>query len=341
MNNIECEFLSLDNCWDKEVQNHTFDIYHLSGWLKSSSAIDGGEAKGLMVKFNNKNILFPLIARKLDNDYWDATSTYGFGGPLGESKFTVEELDILLEFTLDFLKKEKCVSWFLRLNPILNKDWNSSIGTLVEHGPTLSSDLTKTEEEHWSETQNQHRRGIKKAIKSGVEIEISSLNEENCIVFSKIYAETMRHLNASKFYFFDDSYFLKLAKNLSERLILVTAYYEGLAISSSIYSHCKESGIMQYHLGGTLNDYRNLQPAKLITHKAIEWGRQNDYKTLHLGGGLGAQRDSLYSYKKGFSSNEHLFKTHRFIVDYDKYKDLLEVDTRIDILDGFFPLYRL
>lgn len=340
MNIVEFKFLSLDDSWDKEVQNHTFDIYHLSGWLKSSSIIDGGEAKGLVVYFRNKSILFPLIVRKLENDYWDATSTYGFGGPLGEGEFTVEELDMLLKLTLEFLKKEKCVSWFLRLNPILNKNWNSSIGKIVEHGPTLSSDLSKTEEEHWSETQNQHRRGIKKAMKSGIEIDIDSLNEKNYLTFAKIYSETMKHLNASDFYFFNDSYFLELAKNLSDRLILITAYYEGLAIASSIYGHCEESGIMQYHLGGTLNDYRNIQPAKLITHKAREWGRQNNYKLLHLGGGLGAQLDSLYEYKKGFSSNEHLFKTHRFIIDHEKYNELLDSNTEADMLEGFFPLYR-
>lgn len=340
MSDLECRFLTIDGNWDQEIKAYMFDIYHLNDWLTASKAIDKGKAIALVTSLNGKKLLFPLIIRKIDDEYWDATSTYGFGGPIGDNDFTIEELDNLLEFTLNFLKEKKCVSWFLRLHPILNSNWDSSIGKIVEHGPTLSSDLQKTEEEHWLETQNRHRRGIKKAIKSGVEIEISDFNQSNYLDFSKIYSETMKHLGAAEFYFFDESYFLELAKNLSDRLILITAYFEGLAIASSIYSHCKESGIMQYHLGGTLNDYRHLQPAKLITHNARQWGRDNNYKLLHLGGGVGARLDSLYDYKKGFSSNEHLFKTHRFIINQKKYDALLGDDMNASDISGFFPLYR-
>lgn len=337
---VNCRFVEIDDNWDQQVEAFNFDIYHLSGWLKSSTMIDGGECKGLIVEAEDKKLLFPLIIRKINEEFWDATSTYGYGGPLGDNLLEVEDLNYLLEQTIIFLKQHNCVSWFMRLHPILNVNWDVGVGTVVEHGPTLSSDLTKTEEEHWAETQTRHRRGINKALKNSISTKIEELNHENALTFCKIYTETMQHLNASDFYFFDKNYFLSLANNLPQRLLLITAFDCDQPIAASIYTLCPESKIIQYHLGGTLDAYRDLQPAKLITHVARTWGRENKYEILHLGGGVGASLDSLYEYKKGFSSNEHLFKTYRVIVNEEVYANLLDQPDEVGELTGFFPLYR-
>ncbi|MHA3893186.1 hypothetical protein [Acinetobacter sp. GXMZU3951] len=338
--NVKCSLIDINDQWDVVVKKFNFDIYHLSGWLKSSVLIDGGQAKGLIIQSENSELLFPLIIRKIDDIFWDATSPYGYSGPLGDSVLTYQEIDQLLKHAIHFLKELNCVSWFIRLHPILNIGWKSTFGIIVEHGPTLSSDLSKTEEEHWAETQHRHQRGIKKALKYSLYTKIEEFNENNALIFSKIYTETMKHLNASDFYFFDDLYFIQLAKNLKGRILLITAYHMENPIAASLYTYCKESGIIQYYLGGTLDAYRNLQPAKLITHIARAWGRENKYSILHLGGGLGASLDSLYEYKKGFSSNEHLFKTHRIVVNSDIYIKLSNKNGRVGQLTEYFPLYR-
>jgi len=63
---------------------------------------------------------------------------------------------------------------------------------------------------------------------------------------------------------------------------------------------------------------------------------------LHLGGGLGSKLDSLYEYKKGFSSRELLFKTYRLVVNPAKYAALVANKwfTENDLSSEFFPLYR-
>lgn len=338
--NVFCSLVNIDKKWNEEIKKFDFDIYHLSDWLNCSKEIDKGEPKGLIIRIENRTLLFPLIIRKVDNIFWDATSTYGYGGPLGDNLLNKYEIDELLYAALEFLKEKNFISWFIRLHPILNKNWESSFGVIVDHGPTLSSDLTKTEEEHWAETQNRHKRGIKKALKESIVVKVERLTKENVILFSKIYTETMKHLNASEFYFFDEAYFLKLSEKLSDKIVIIIAYDKLKPIAASLYTHCKESKIMQYHLGGTLNDYRALQPAKLITHTARAWGRENGYKFLHLGGGVGASLDSLYEYKKGFSSNEHLFRTHRIIINQSKYTELVPDELESTDSKGFFPLYR-
>ncbi|GAF54205.1 type IIA topoisomerase [Psychrobacter sp. JCM 18900] len=106
---------------------------------------------------------------------------------------------------------------FMRLHPIINKEWIPTVGKALTHGLTLMSDLSKSEEEHWSETQNRHRRGIKKAMKMDVVTKTEFLTRQNAMVFSDIYKETMRHVKASNYYFFDDDYFFNLLENLQEK----------------------------------------------------------------------------------------------------------------------------
>lgn len=344
MNNTNVFFVEINEEWDKKIANHQFDIYHLSGWVNASTVVDKGRPLGIIANYQNKKIFLPIIVRDIDEDYWDAISPYGYGGPVIDSSFTHQEIDIVLQAIKSFLYAEGCVSLFARLNPIVNEKWNSTIGTSVMHGFTLMSDLSKSEDEHWEETQNQHRRGIKKAISNGVTTKVKNLDEKGIKIFLEIYHETMKKVGATDYYFFDNSYFYNLFDNLQERLLLITAYEQDKAIAASIYTVCEESGIMQFYLGGTLNDYRHLQPSKLITHIARDWGQKNNHKVLHFGGGLGCSADSLYEYKKGFSSQELAFKTWRLIVDVEKYEQLILEDEELtddERQSGFFPLYRI
>ena len=342
MDTVQVDFAEINKDWDKNIADYHFDIYHLSGWIAASAIVDKGTPQGVIATYNNKKIFLPLIIRELDSEHWDATSTYGYGGPVMDKSLTDAELDIILAEVRGFLLAKGCVSLFMRLHPIINKEWLPTVGKALTHGLTLMSDLSKSEEEHWSETQNRHRRGIKKALKMDVVTKIERLTRENAVMFSNIYKETMAQVKADQYYFFDDDYFFNLLENLQDRILLITAYQDNKAIGSSIYTICKESGIMQFHLGGTLNAYTHLQPSKLITHVARDWGRTNHYKLLHLGGGVGSNLDSLYEYKKGFSSQELLFKTYRLVVNPAKYTALVADSwfTENDLRSDFFPLYR-
>ncbi|WP_352336409.1 GNAT family N-acetyltransferase [Psychrobacter sp. 16-MNA-CIBAN-0192] len=336
-------FTEIDNAWDMKISEHKFDIYHLSGWVNASSIVEEGRPQGIIAEYANKMFFLPIIKREINSEYWDAISPYGYGGPVIDALLTQVEVDIVLGAVKEFLANAGCVSVFARLNPILNQEWSSIIGTAVTHGFTLISDLSKTKEELWEETQNQHRRGIKKALKMNIVAKVESFTEERIKTFSEIYRETMTKVGATEYYFFDDSYLDQLSANLNERLLLVTAYDDDKAVASSIYTICKESGIMQFYLGGTLNDYRNLQPSKLITHIAREWGQENGYDVLNLGSGLCGRADSLYKYKKGFSSTELVFKTWRLIVNLEKYNQLVMDNatlTDVEMQSDYFPLYR-
>lgn len=340
MSRISIGLKDIASNWEQSVINHKTDIYHRCGWVRASSLIEKGTPKIISANFEDKKVFIPVIVRNIDAVYWDAISTYGYGGPLIDPKLTCDEVDAIFKEIQQFLYLNNCVSLFLRLHPILNFNWNVKIGSTVTHGPTLVSDLTKDESEHWSETQNQHRRGIRKALKAGITTRCERFDGSNIDTFLKIYTETMVSVNAHDFYFFDREYFGNLAKNLPNSLLLITAYDDELAVASSLYTTDDSSKIIQYHLGGTLNSYRKLQPSKLITHVARDWGRKNNYHFLHLGGGVGANLDSLYYYKKGFSSYELDFQTYRMITNSDIYNELTKLAGNENSNSTFFPLYR-
>jgi hypothetical protein len=86
-----------------------------------------------------------------------------------------------------------------------------------------------------------------------------------------------------------------------------------------------------------------VQPTKLMMHFVRSWAEDRENQVLHLGGGVGADCDSLLQFKVGFSPLRHTFATLRMVIDEREYGRLVEA--RDPLLDpgarsGFFPLYR-
>src|SRR5262249_3569841 len=106
-------------------------------------------------------------------------------------------------------------------------------------------------------------------------------------------------------------------------------------------------GLIEYHLGGTLSAALKTAPMKLLVDDVRQWGYEQGYSTLHLGGGLSADADdSLLHYKLGFSDRTHEFATWRWIVNREIHDRLCAEKTRwnerhhLQKTPGFFPAYR-
>ena len=121
---------------------------------------------------------------------------------------------------------------------------------------------------------------------------------------------------------------------------------ERQVIAGGLFSSC--GGMVQYHLGGTASSSLALAPSKLMFDTVRKWARETQHKTLHLGGGLGARHDSLFSFKLGFAKNGiRPFRLWKWVVDPDTYTKLtsnnIDVDddcTGAEFAPGFFPAYR-
>jgi lipid II:glycine glycyltransferase (peptidoglycan interpeptide bridge formation enzyme) len=95
---------------------------------------------------------------------------------------------------------------------------------------------------------------------------------------------------------------------------------------------------LHYHLGAQSDEGRRLGGSHLALLAAASWGRERGYELLHLGGGVGGRRDSLFEFKQRFDpgAGEREFFVGKAIHDEAAYRELAGTSST----DGFFPAYR-
>ncbi|BDB26077.1 GNAT family N-acetyltransferase [Cupriavidus sp. P-10] len=327
--------------WLAVLQRCRHDSHHMPGWLRASQHEGGGKPFAVHVTDGSHELFLPLLNRDINGKDWDASSPYGFAGPLVSDDAPASFADEALAAAMEVLRGQGCVSCFIRLNPIVNAQWSSSIGTLIEHGQTISIDLSKSEAEHWRDTSHGHRLEISKAMRAGVTVRLDE-TLETLPHFIRLYNASMDRLRASDYYFFDDAYHYSLAQELGDRLRLFVAEEEGVIIGGATVMVSGDGGILQGHLMGIDARYRHRQPSKIMLHAIRQWGREQGHRYYHLGGGLGGSaEDSLFRFKRGFSPDTHVFCTQRVVVDPDRYQALCgDTPSVLEDLSGFFPAYR-
>lgn len=325
-----------------ELLNFETDIYHSIDWLLLNKDLQEGEINCIFLEDGKNCAFFPLIKRNIKNTaYFDLITPYGYGGVAFKKATDIDFKEKVFEELNQHLSTTNCISVFLRLHPLLNEVVVVG-GAVFENGTTLAIKLNNSYPEIYSKYSSGHKYDLKKSKK----------NENICIVddtgflyfddFIEIYLETMRYLDASDFYFFDKEYFYTMKKLLAEKLKLVVVKLNDQIIGASLFM--LENGIIQYHLSGTTIEGRKYQPSKLILDYMVDWGISQGYNFLHLGGGVGGKQDALYKFKKGFAADDYSFYTVRLITNKMVYRqqclDLKFIDTEIDNISDFFPLYR-
>lgn len=327
--------------WAAVLQRCPHDCYHLPGWMRAAEFGDGGKARAVYATDGEQELLVPIIRRQVDAEAWDAVSPYGYGGPIVSHGVPRDFIDAALSAIVDRLRETGCVSWFIRLHPLLNADWQSSVGEVVEQGMTVSVDLAKSEAQHWRETRRSHRQNIVRAAEAGVTVRIDR-DVDALPIFVRLYNQTMRRLDAAPSYCFDERYYEVLVAETGANLRLFLAEEAGQIIGATLFSVAWGAGIMQAHLFGMDQRYLHRHPCKIITQAARNWGRERGLKRLHLGGGVGGSpSDSLFNFKKGFSPDTHVFRTQRVIVDPPRYMALCGGNaSTLSDMRGYFPAYR-
>lgn len=311
-------------------------------WLLLNKGLQEGEIYCIFLEDEKNCAFFPLIKRKIKNtSFFDLITPYGYGGVAFKKNTDTDFKENIFELLRDCLSNTDCISVFLRLHPLLNN--NVKEGEFVfGNGVTLATSFNSSYSDLYNKYSSGHKYDLKKSKKNE---NISIVDDIDFVFFDdfiEIYLETMRYLQATDFYFFDREYFYKMKCLLADKLKLVVVKLNEQVIGASLFM--LDSEIIQYHLSGTTIEGKKYQPSKLILDYMIDWGVSKGYHFLHLGGGVGAQQDALYKFKKGFSADEYSFYTVRLITNNTVYRqlclDLKFIDTEIDNISNFFPLYR-
>jgi hypothetical protein len=326
-----------DPAWAAALQHVPHDIYHLPGYAGLDARLLGGTAACAQYTDAEGTLLLPLVLRDVPgSDRVDACSPYGYPGPVAD---TADEgfWRRAVPAVADALRQAGLVSCFVRLHPQLPPPLPAlaAAGAVVQHGHTVSIDLTLSEDELWAQTRANHRRQINRARRDGVVVRTDSGGSWN--EFVEIYHQTMARVGAGAYYFFDAAYFAGLREALGDALHLISVH-DGDPASPMIGGGLffEHGGIVQYHLGATRDGFGARQPTKVMFDEVRRWAKARGRTDLHLGGGLGGGQDELFHFKAGFSDRHLPFHTWRLVLDEAGYRELAGPAE----VAGFFPAYR-
>ncbi len=342
--------------WQEVLQKIRHDIYHLPEYFYLEAKRTHTIPEAILITAGEKYLFAPYLLRQCDDistesngGIYDIISPYGYPGILLSEAATnsSEFIQLAIQELKSVLKAKNVCSAFFRLHPILNHHFLDIFppGTLTLNGETVSIDLKLSESDMWNHTRCGHRSTINKCKRLGLKAKIVPFIEY-IHEFINIYEETMARVGAVKSYLsFDYKYFIDMQNILGEKIHLCVVESENQIVCAGLYTEV--CGIVQSTFGGTKNNFVKLSPGSLETDYARLWAKKRGNEFLHLGGGLGGGKDSLSTFKTGFSRQRHTFLTLRLITDEEKYRDLvqsraemLEIQAEELLLSDFFPAYR-
>lgn len=324
-----------------------YDFYHLPGYHEMAEARGEGRALLCASREGDYTIALPLLLRPIkdvpgleDCAAVDATSVYGYPGPIVSRPPPLSVIQGFQVALTRALEEHNVVSVFSRLHPLLPQaDCLQGLGRLEPAGVTLAIDLRLPIEEQRARYRRNHKHGINKLQRIGVECfvdtELRYLDD-----FTGLYRDTMERVDATSYYFFDRAYFEQLRAALGQSLHLYVCRHADEIICGGLFVHTND--IVQYHLGGTHDRYLKWAPMKLLFDKVRQDFSGHGAAWFHLGGGLGARRDSLFHFKSGFGGEEVPFMVWKWVVQEAAYEELCRqrLGPDRDALSGFFPEYR-
>jgi len=338
-----------DPRWSQVLECCAHDVYHLPAYVEFAAWHEEGIPTAFYAEQEGARFLAPLLLRDVPAEldappgWQDATTPYGYPGPILCPPDDGAALSRFLEAFTRRCEERNIVTAFFRLHPLLEMplDVLQRHGILVSHGQTVAVDLSPDLEAIRAQFRQNHRRDIRKLIETG--FWVARDRWEYYDDFILLYRETMERLGAAEFYFFTDSYFSRLRAALGSHLHLFTVLSrEGAVASAALFTSINH--IVQYHLGATDEHFLANAPSKLLFDDAIHWAKDEGYRTLHLGGGVGAKEDSLFRFKAGFSALRCTFNTYRMVISEQKYAVLNrrwhERHPSAEDTPDFFPEYR-
>ena len=312
---------------------HTYDYHQISKTAKESPVL-------LSYKSRHTTILLPLLIRRIfDSDFFDATSVYGYAGPLAQSiedGFEVSEFHSELN---NYFADNKIIAVFSRLNPYIANQESilNGLGEVQSIGNVVNIDLTKTPEAQRSAYRRDTRSRVNKARRlCGIRQAESAADIE---LFIAIYTETMKKLEADESYFFDKEYFFNFLKcdGFKTDILLAVHNETGDVIAGSMF--VKTNNIVQYHLSGTRPDYMKIAPSRLLLDEMRLKATEAGFECFNLGGGYKSQEDALFNFKSSFSDDIRPFKVWTYIANPEQYKAFMTM-AEVGEDTPFFPAYR-
>ncbi|MBB5268166.1 GNAT family N-acetyltransferase [Algibacter amylolyticus] len=340
--NISVTLIKEKILWQKTLEEvahydfyHTFDYHQLSKLDHETS---------ILIKYHERDtvICLPLIIRPIEGTpFFDATSVYGYAGPLNKNIGANFDNTNFKKHLNAFLKKQNIISVFSRLHPFIENQANilENIGAIKALGKVVYLDLQEPFEAQELGFSSTTKRYLRKAQKM---LDIKKINSLKALdAFIDLYYKNMDRVNAHKSYYFSKNYFLNFINSNEFETDIICAVDKETKNTVSAALMIKTNGIIQYHLSGTHTDYLHLSPIRALFDKVRLDYSGTSFNYFNLGGGLNNKQDSLFKFKSSLSNHYKSFKVWTYIVNEDVYNTLvLNKNFSEDANSDFFPKYR-
>lgn len=318
--------------WDNEVAQLPIalqDIHLTARYHHLYEENGDGAARLFVFQRGSDRYLLPFLIRALPEHlspkgYFDIESCYGYTGPVSST----ESLDFIREAEstfLDYCRRQKVVSEFIRFHPLLfNQRFVSpdSGMQLLHLRDYVAVDLSINADSRFAQYTPQNRNKIRKAEKAGYNIQYDR-SLEKYEEFVRIYLENMVQLKAARQYYFSPAYFSALRKLVATDGALLLAVndsgVEGAAVflGRGKYAH--------YFLSSVTPEGRQSGVGNLLLHEGLNWAADQGFSAMHLGGGISAATDDpLLVFKQNFSKQMLPFYIGKRILDQKVYDDVIE-----------------
>jgi len=324
-----------DLTWRRALGWISHDPFHLPAYAALDASASGGAACAFLHREPGGVLLLPLVLRRVPGTpYLDATSPYGYSGPVATSLCPALWSRAVCSMQ-EVLGDRGVISLFVRLHPLreVPLDALREAGDLVEHGCTVSVDLTQDPQASFARLSHGHRGGARAFSRSGMQVVFDE--PDHWQHWEQAYRQNMARVGASDHYLFGRAYFQRLRRCLGTELHLATAVAtDGMVAGGLVFF--AHDGLLEHFLVGVKDAYLRGNVAAGLYLALQAWGRERGATVQHLGGGVGGVEDSLFRFKAAFSDRRHPFRTWRVVVDEQACARL----TAPGVDSGYFPAYR-
>ena len=274
-----------------------------------------------------KDLIYVYLKRPIEYEYityYDLITPYGYSGYYYENEVTYKEFIPLFRKNA---KKRNYITEVLRQNPYLNI--NISDYDIITSKTIYCINLNNLKANDYLKLTNKtNRRMINTSIKNNLEFKILEYNDENINSFKEIYDITMNNLNSKKYFFFNENYYNNL-----NNCFIACIYFDKILCASCIIF--KYNGLLHYHIGGSLLEYRKYGINNFLHYNVMKYGINNGHCLYVLGCGL-KENDNLALFKKKLSNKDFKYLIYKNILNQEIY-DKLSVNNENN---SYFPCYR-
>ncbi|MDR3610259.1 MAG: GNAT family N-acetyltransferase [Ignavibacteriaceae bacterium] len=244
---------------------------------------------------NNVNVL----GYELDESYYDIQGAYGYNGvvtssyePLFIKKFYYE----LQRYCLS----NNIIAEFTRFHPLLkNEEFSRGYLEINYNRPTVYIDLINSYNVIYENFAHSVKSNLKKAKENNLSASIYKHEYPYKKEFIEMYNETMKRVNVISKNAYDTNFFERTFNNLP--IIHFVIFKDNMPIASAIC--LAHNNYLHIHLEVSRKEYWYLRPNDLLIKEIIQYGSDNGYTKIHLGGGRTVSPDdSLLRFKKKFSN---------------------------------------